>query len=347
MGRKMLSVLDPKNDLVFHQLFAHKKGKRILISLLTAVLRPKAPITDAHVLNPDVLLEQITDKGIVLDVLVRLGDGTLVDVEMQVKRRPGFAKRIVFYLARTYASQLDRGEDYSELRPASVVVFTNFRETDAKRLHSIYRLLEIHDHQELVGSDLELHLVELPKLAVLDSTSLKKEGALGRWARFLSVKSDQELANVAGEDEMVDEAKGLLQELSADPKMQQLARMRREGEFLHRMELTEARKEGEAIGEKRGKREGEAVGEERGKREGEAVGEERGKREGKAEGKREGKAEGKREMLFILLDRAERDLTAEQQAQLEACHDLATLDQWIEWALAGDFDMIFNTTSES
>lgn len=84
-------------------------------------------------------------------------------------------------------------------------------------------------------------------------------------------------------------------------------------EFLRRVELTEARKEGKA--------EGEAIGEER------------------------VKAEGKRDVLFMLLERAGRELTPEQRELIESCDDLARLDQWIESALAGDFDHIFASSS--
>jgi predicted transposase/invertase (TIGR01784 family) len=311
----MLSTLDPKNDLVFHQLFAHPRSKRCLIDLLTAVLRPRAPITDVTVLNPKIPLEQITNKGIVLDILVRLADGSLVDVEMQVQRRPGFPKRIIFYWARTYTSQLDRGAEYAELLPASVVVFTNFDETTSKRLHSTFRLLEVHDHQEFCG-DLEIHLVELPNLVKAAEAELKAEASLARWSKFLSAKTDDDLAEAAKEDEMIEEAKEILEHMSADPRVQQMVRMREEGEFLYRVDLTEARKQGEAKGEAKGMAKGEA--------------------KGMAKGKAEGKAEGKREMILMLLDRAGVELTPEQRQEIEACDDIARLDQWIERALGGD-----------
>ena len=54
------------------------------------------------------------------------------------------------------------------------------------------------------------------------------------------------------------------------------------------------RREGEMIGEKRGKKIGERIGEKRGKKIGERIGEERGKRIGEELGRKEGMAQGER-----------------------------------------------------
>jgi len=296
----MRAYLDPKNDLVFHLLFARPESKRCLIALLSSVLRPPVPIADLEVLNPDIPAEQLGKKGIVLDILVRLADGTLADVEMQVRRRTGFPKRILFYWARAFTSQLDRGEEYRELRPASVVVFTEFQETAAARLHSTYRLLEIHDYQEF-SRDLELHLVELPKLGKLSEADLRGEADLARWARFLAARTDEELVEASKEDQMIGAAKNILEHLSADPKVRQMIRMREEGEFLYRVDLTEERKAGRA----------------------------------------EGEAEGKREVLLLLLDRAEISLTPEQREAVGSCNDVSRLNRWIELALADNFEDLF------
>ena len=85
----MLRLLDPKLDVVFKLLFAAEQSRDILISLLSAVLRPTRPIVEVTVLNPELPVGALDDKNIVLDVLVRLDDGSLVDVEMQTESRSG------------------------------------------------------------------------------------------------------------------------------------------------------------------------------------------------------------------------------------------------------------------
>ncbi len=112
-----------------------------------------------EVLNPEIPKKAFEDKGIVLDLMLRLADGSLVDVEMQVDRRPAFRKRALYYWSRMFSSQLVRGEVYGALRPTVLVVFLNYRELEAKRLHSVFRVLEASDHQ-LFCDELEIHLVE-------------------------------------------------------------------------------------------------------------------------------------------------------------------------------------------
>ncbi|MBI5543866.1 MAG: Rpn family recombination-promoting nuclease/putative transposase [Deltaproteobacteria bacterium] len=89
----MFARLDPKLDVVFKLLFAHPRNRDLLLSLLTAVLRPTSPISELEVLNPEVSKDAVADKGIVLDIHVRLEDGRHVDVEMQSTKQLTFSSR--------------------------------------------------------------------------------------------------------------------------------------------------------------------------------------------------------------------------------------------------------------
>lgn len=80
----MSDIVTPTNDGVFKLLFAAEDNRPGLIGLLTAVLQPPQPITDAKVLNPEIPKENITDKGTTLDILVELADGSRINVEMQM-----------------------------------------------------------------------------------------------------------------------------------------------------------------------------------------------------------------------------------------------------------------------
>ena len=105
----MPKLLDPKLDVVFKILFASEQNRDLLISLLTAVLRPSSPIVSVEVLNPEMPKELVTDKGAVLDLRVRLADARLVDVEMQSSVHEGLRSRALYYWARMYCSQLGPG----------------------------------------------------------------------------------------------------------------------------------------------------------------------------------------------------------------------------------------------
>lgn len=80
-------TLDPKLDVVFKLLFSKPSNKRLLISLLTAILEPTSPIVDVEVLDPEVAKESVAAKGTMLDLLVKLLDGSRVNMEIQASPR--------------------------------------------------------------------------------------------------------------------------------------------------------------------------------------------------------------------------------------------------------------------
>ncbi len=242
------TTLDPKSDVVFKLLFAAEENRDILVSLLSSVFQPEQEIQGVTVRNPEVRKQEVTDKGVYLDLLVDLDDGTRVDVEMQARGHQSVRSRALYYGTRAYQNQLTRGQDYSELCPVAVVFFTGYTETKSGYLHSEYRLLEVMRHDELTV-DLSIHFVELPALRSLTAEELKRNKQLWRWARFFAARTDEELYAVAEEDEMIDQAKRALEQLSEDPHAQELARMREEGRFFRQMELNDARKEGREEGE--------------------------------------------------------------------------------------------------
>ena len=93
-----IPLLSPLLDLIFKMLFGMAGCEKSLISLLTAVLRPPVPIDCVTILNPHIAKNIVEEKGIVVDILVRMADGTHVDVEMQAGREPHLAQRYSYYL---------------------------------------------------------------------------------------------------------------------------------------------------------------------------------------------------------------------------------------------------------
>ncbi len=112
-------TLDPKLDLVFKMLFGAPENRDLLRSLLEAVLNPTSPIREIEVLRSDLPTEGVDDKGIALDLRVRLANGEQVDVEMQTQPRPAQRQRALYYWARLYGGQLTRGR----ATPGSIVAW--------------------------------------------------------------------------------------------------------------------------------------------------------------------------------------------------------------------------------
>jgi predicted transposase/invertase (TIGR01784 family) len=221
-------MLAPKVDIVFKLLFADPRNEALLVSLLTAVLRPESPIALVEVMNPDVSKDHAEEKGLVLDLLVRLADGRRVDVEMQCDMSRARPERWLFHWARVFTEGIGRGEPHTKLTPVVCVVFLDGRM--GPRFHAIHRVLEVHDHT-LFSPSLEIHTVALPRVEEAEGDQL-----LALWARFLRVGSDAELQSLASEDPIMASAKEALERLSSDPEARALYEARLYAEVTRMVE---------------------------------------------------------------------------------------------------------------
>jgi predicted transposase/invertase (TIGR01784 family) len=283
-------LLDPKLDLVFRMLFGNPDNEPLLLSLLNAVLSPPSPIETVRVLNPEVPRESIDEKGIVLDLRVDLADGQQIDVEMESQPRLARRERALYYWAKMYSGQLGRGEGYGSLCRCVVVLILDFAELAGQRFHSTFRVGEVHDG-EVLSEQLELHLLELPKLGL--AVAKNEEPELLGWGKFLTAESDDALESLAMTDPVFRGAKQALERLSKDPDARILAEQREMALRPYEVDLGHARKRGLAEGREEGRKEG--------RKEGREEGREEGLREGREEGLREGREEALRDVLVLQL----------------------------------------------
>ena len=59
-----------------------------------------------------------------MDLKVRLGTGESINIEVQTTNQHGFTKRILFYLAKLFTTDLQKGKDFDKIKPAYSLVFT-------------------------------------------------------------------------------------------------------------------------------------------------------------------------------------------------------------------------------
>ncbi|MCY7383171.1 MAG: Rpn family recombination-promoting nuclease/putative transposase [Microcoleus sp. CAN_BIN18] len=160
-----MTFINPKTDYAFKKIFGSLDSKGILISFLNAMIYDGNPtIQDLEIINPN-LPPKITGlKDTYLDVKARLADGTLVIIEMQVLNVESFGKRVLYNAAKTYASQLQKGEGYRMLQPVIALTLTDFEMFEnSDRLISRFVYKEVTTNLKYPDNDLELVFIELPK----------------------------------------------------------------------------------------------------------------------------------------------------------------------------------------
>lgn len=122
---RMDKYADPKNDLVFKKLFGNEENKELLIDFINKVL-PNKHVKDIEYLptnlEPDIRIK----KQSILDVLCTDENGSKYIIEMQNAKEKGFEERAVYYASKTYATQMDKGGKYADLKEVIFIAITDF-----------------------------------------------------------------------------------------------------------------------------------------------------------------------------------------------------------------------------
>ena len=160
-----MRFINPKIEFAFQKIFGCNESKPILISFLNALIYDGNPtITDLEIIDPYLASRVQYLKDSYLDVKAKLALGQTVIIEMQVLNVESFAKRVVYNTAKTYSTQLIRGEGYFKLKPVIALTITDFKmfENDREVMsHFVFkekkRLFEYPD------PGMEMIFIELPK----------------------------------------------------------------------------------------------------------------------------------------------------------------------------------------
>lgn len=113
------TLLPLTSDVVFKEVLGQEESKPILMGFLNDILDMNITSPDQiTLLNPELNPEYIDDKLSILDIRVQLQDHTSIDVEIQVIDQHNIEPRALYYVCRLCADQLQKGDDYTQLRPA-------------------------------------------------------------------------------------------------------------------------------------------------------------------------------------------------------------------------------------
>ncbi len=178
----MKPLLTPKLDFVFKLLFT--QDAEILADLISSVLDlpEKRRILSAEVKNPVIVPEELTKKIIALDIRATDGHGRHYDIEMQARRHAAYPERILYYLSRMYAEQLEPGDGYEKLNSVIGIHFLDYEEfpDHKKKFHFCFELRDRDKSDLRLTEHICIHIFELPKL----KRSKAREQISARMASF-------------------------------------------------------------------------------------------------------------------------------------------------------------------
>ena len=225
------TLLPLTSDVVFKEVLGQEESKPILMGFLNDILDMN--ITSPQqitLLNPELNPEYIDDKLSILDIRVQLQDHTSIDVEIQVIDQHNIEPRALYYVCRLCADQLQKGDDYTQLRPAiglNLLCFNLYNDSEYfqsfilkdKKTNSEYP-----NYLEISFLELFKGVSELTRTKTSDPTNfIHALSGKDQWILFLATKNKEVQQKLAENNTTLHAAYERLTTVSSDEKLRILA----------------------------------------------------------------------------------------------------------------------------
>ena len=219
-----LELLPLTDDYIFKRVFAYKGNESVLKDFLEALL--KIEIKGIKITNPEIIPYEKGEKRGLLDIKAEINDGTMLDVEMQMKNERNTDERATEYMGKMISEQLQVGEDYQNLKKSIVIFITNYNFLKRNSYHSVGKMkfdktiedeyvnMGYDEEDELASKYIEVHYIELPKFK---KKELSKFTKLDQWMCIFT-QNREGIMLAEKENKEIKRAINTLDFLSKDPK---------------------------------------------------------------------------------------------------------------------------------
>ncbi len=236
----MKKILSPKIDVVFHMLFGEQKHERITKKLIEDVIEEKVETIELEQ-TPYLWGEQVNDKVGIIDIRATINNKNPIDIEMQIVDNHDIEKRLLFYWSKLYLKQIKEGENYKNLNRSISIIFLDYKIDELKELpiHTKWQIKESKNGRKILTEDLEIHIIELPKIK-----EKIEEGSLKKWILFLENPEGEETKKMAENEKEIKEAIETLENISSDEAKERIAELRQKYIMDRKAELETAEEKG-------------------------------------------------------------------------------------------------------
>ena len=200
------------NDLLFKETYGHPHNRKALEYLLEAYFDyPKGFLRNKLAVSYESVLEKtrLKDKSIRSDLIVIIDNNLFVNLEMYSTFTKSSLKKSKYYIMRIYATELNRGDDYSKIKKVTQINFVdNVKIKIAEEVISEHYII----NKEL-SDDFEL---DIARLDLIDKKGYNLSAKFKRQLKFLSAKSFKERQIIAEGDEILMDLNAWLEEYKND-----------------------------------------------------------------------------------------------------------------------------------
>ncbi len=257
-----LERLPLTDDYIFKRVFAYKGNESVLKDFLEALL--KIEIKGIKITNPEIIPYEKGEKRGLLDIKAEINDGTMIDVELQMKNEKNTEERATEYMGKMISEQLQVGDSYQKLKKSIVIFITNYNFLNRNSYHSVGRMkfdktlkdeyvdmgFKIED--EIASKYIEVHYIELPKFK---KRELSKFTKLDQWMCIFT-QNKEGIMLAEKENKEIEKAINTLDFLSKDPKERERHNSIVMAEYNRLVSEQNFFEEGKEKGRKEGKIEG-------------------------------------------------------------------------------------------
>ena len=257
-----LELLPLTDDYIFKRVFAYKGNESVLKDFLEALL--KIEIKGIKITNPEIIPYEKGEKRGLLDIKAEINDGTMIDVELQMKNEKNTEERATEYMGKMISEQLQVGDSYQKLKKSIVIFITNYNFLNRNSYHSVGRMkfdktiedeyvnMGYDEEDELASKYIEVHYIELPKFK---KKELSKFTKLDQWMCIFT-QNKEGIMLAEKENKEIEKAINTLDFLSKDPKERERHNSIVMAEYNRLVSEQNFFEEGKEKGRKEGKIEG-------------------------------------------------------------------------------------------
>lgn len=280
------------NDYIFKRIFSKKGNESILKDFLIAILG--IPIEKLEVQTEVSLEKQLEENKLGrLDILAKLNDNTIVNIEVQVSNQYNLIERSLYYWSGNYYNHLKAGENYKQVKKTISINILNYEIFKDGPFHEVGRLKRDFQN-EILTDKIEFHFIQIPKFL---KEKRKTETKLDQWMQFVCQINKGEIELAMEKNEEIKKANAEYEYLTGDEAERRLAFLRDKAIRDERNMIECTREEAIRQGLEEGRKKGQEEGREKGIREGMREGMKEGKKEGRKEGRKEEKVKIARQLL--------------------------------------------------
>ena len=209
-----------RNDYAFKRVFGTEENKDVLQDFLECILDiPPETIAGLELMDKEFHKSLLSEKLGILDIKLRLKDGTFIDIEIQNSWHFDFPERTLYYWSKMYNEAIKQGQDYTKLPKCITINLIGKGFNKNKRLHNKYLVLEQYTKEPL-ASKLEIHILNLAKARLLEGSQFrdKKTKRLLNWLKFIETDNPEVREVLEQESPMMRKANTTIELMEMSPR---------------------------------------------------------------------------------------------------------------------------------